>query len=715
MGNGSIAAGLVGFPLLGAGVCYCIGRKNKKARAYAADLLTAVEFAAFLFLALRWLSAYAAGRAHVPADIVLSGFGGLGLSFTLDGFRVLYGAVASFMWMMTTIFSEQYFADHHNRNRYYFFMLSTLGATVGVFLAGDLYTLFVFFELMSFTSYVWVAQEEQKEALRAAGTYLAIAVLGGLVMLMGIFMLYDMTGTLRLDALAQACRPYAGTRRLWIAGICLLIGFGAKAGAFPLHVWLPKAHPVAPAPASALLSGILTKAGVFGIIITSVNLFGGNAGWGVLVLVIGVITMFCGAVTALVSVDLKRTLACSSMSQIGFILTGIGVMGLYGEGWELAARGSLLHMLNHSLLKLVLFLAAGAVSMNAHKLDLNSVRGFGHKKPLLHFAFLMGALGISGVPLWNGYISKSLLHEGILEYITYAQRAGISFPGTGDMKIVEEIFLISGGITFAYMLKLYVCLFIEKNEDAKVQKRYEEMKGVYMNRRSAFALAGSAVLLPIMGFFPNAVMDRAAELGQEIFGIAGEAGASYFTAGNLKGACSSLVIGALLYLLAVRVFMLRRNPDEEFAFRVKGAPRAARRYRDVWPEGLDLENVLYRPVLLGVLPVVFGSICRVLDRIVDYMIVILRKSVYRDSKIPHELEEGTAVTHLLGLLFNRAEGLLNATVFKKHPAEVDFEHKLANRYDLFVETNLVITRSLSFGLLLFCIGLLLTLAYLLAI
>ena len=176
---------------------------------------------------------------------------------------------------------------------------------------------------------------------------------------------------------------------------------------------------MAPAPASALLSGILTKAGVFGIVVVSCVMFGTDGNWGLLVAVLGFITMFLGALLALFSVNLKRTLACSSVSQIGFILTGIGMCCLLksaGQGNGLAVRGTFLHMVNHSMFKLVLFLCAGVVFMNLHQLDLNDIRGFGRKKPALLFCFLMGALGISGIPMWSGYVSKTLLHEGIVEY-----------------------------------------------------------------------------------------------------------------------------------------------------------------------------------------------------------------------------------------------------------------------------------------------------------
>ena len=184
-------------------------------------------------------------------------------------------------------------------------------------------------------------------------------------MLMGIFLLYSAVGTLNLGEILARAGSMDMKRRLTV-GICILIGFGAKAGMFPLHIWLPKAHPVAPAPASALLSGILTKSGIFGVIAVTCWLFEGVASWGNILLVPAVITMVLGAVMAVFSVDLKRTLACSSMSQIGFILTGISMCALLGGHGGIAAYGTVLHVLNHSLIKLTLFVAAGVVYLNVH-------------------------------------------------------------------------------------------------------------------------------------------------------------------------------------------------------------------------------------------------------------------------------------------------------------------------------------------------------------
>lgn len=682
-----LLAVLVFYPFAGALLSYVTGLKNEKYRDYLADFITVSE------LLIMVVSAAAAGSFsggqqpfasfHVPEIC------GFGLYFTLDGFRVIYGMIAALMWMMVTILSREYFTHHENRNRFYVFLLCTLGATMGVFLSADLFTTFIFFEIMSFTSYVWVAQEENEASLQAAATYLAVAVIGGLVMLMGLFLLYHELGTLSISELLPAVSQYEGSSRmLYAAGGCLLVGFGAKAGAFPLHIWLPKAHPVAPAPASALLSGILTKTGVFGILIVSSQIFLHDAAWGRLVLGLGVLTMFGGALLAVFSIDLKRTLACSSMSQIGFILVGIGMQGLLGEENALAVHGTLLHMVNHSMIKLVLFMAAGVIFMNTHALNLNEIRGFGRKKPLLMGIFLVGALAISGIPLFGGYISKTLLHESIVEF------------GSGSViRAVEYIFLFSGGLTVAYMTKLFSAIFLENNESREVQERFDQTPQC-MNKESTFALTGSAVVLLVWGLFPHMIMDRAARLGQQMMNLEGtQEVVSYFSLKNLSGALISILIGVVVYTFIIRRFLMREKEN------------GIREYVDLWPKWLDMENLIYHPLLLKILPAVFGVACRILDSLLDLIIVFLRKTIYRDSPLPHERPEGNTLTTAIGKVMNGFQGIANVTWRRKNPVHKDYVHIAAVRNEEFKENNMIIQRSLSFGLLLFCIGLMLTLIY----
>ena len=575
MQGNSLLLVLVLWPMVGALIGYLIGRKNKSARDYFADFVGVSEF--ILAVYLFWQVSHNGDQTLSIANICDQG-----LYFKLDGFRILYACIAALMWMMTTIFSREYLHHYRNRNRYYLFTLITGGATMGVFLSADLFTTFIFFEIMSFTSYVMVIHDEKPGAMRAGQTYVAVAILGGMVMLMGLFMLYNVLGTLQMDEIYEACGHLEDKANLYLPSILILFGFGAKAGMFPLHIWLPKAHPVAPAPASALLSGILTKAGVFGILVVSSNIFLHDPVWGNMILMLGVITMFLGAFIAVFSIDFKRTLACSSMSQIGFIMVGIGMQGLLGHHNALAVWGTLLHMVNHSMIKLDLFMVAGVIYMHLHKLDLNDIRGFGRGKPFAMLCFLMGYLGIIGMPFWNGYVSKTLLHESIVEFIAELVEHGAAYAVY--YKAIEWIFLISGGLTAAYMTKLFVAVFIEKN--ATKQEKMDALNGKYISKASMFAIGITSILLPIMGAVPEFVMTKMAAFGQHFMYGHEPAHAVHFYAWvNLKGAVISLAIGAIVYFGFIRTVLMRRDEN------------GVKVYVDLWPAKLDLENLIYRPMV----------------------------------------------------------------------------------------------------------------------
>lgn len=568
---------LVLWPMAGAVIVYMLGRRGRRARDIFACLATGAELAVLA-------AAFVYFGGQTEQSFVWESVCGLGISLRLDGFRLIFGAIAAFIWTTTSLSSIEYFRGAGNLNRYYFFSLFTFGAAMGVFLASDLFSAFVFFEIMGLTSYVMVIHEETPSALRAGETYITITVIGGMVMLMGLFLLYFHIGMPPIGELASRFAAAADKRPLYLAGALILAGYGVKAGMFPLHIWLPGTYSEAPAPAVAILSGILSKAGVFGILALSSNMFFQDRGWGLALLALSAATMVTASVLAVLSVDLKRTLAYSSMSQIGFILMGSAMQCFPGEHNALAARGVVLHMVNHSLIKLVLFTAAGVVFMNLKDTSLNRVGGFFRGKPLLAFSFLMGALGIAGVPLWNGYVSKTLLHESIAEYIA------VLFGSPMERHIfqaAEAVFIFCGGMTVAYMLKLFAALFLGEKGSVPGAGRNG---GKYMSGLTAFALTAPALILPALGVFPYRLMDSLADMGQGFLNGENPAHAvHYFSWANLRATLLSLLIGTAVYLLVVRVWLMKTDEN------------GRRVYIDRWPPRLNLEQLFYRPLLRAVI------------------------------------------------------------------------------------------------------------------
>lgn len=699
--KGSILLFLVLFPIVGAFISYLIGRRNKTLRDYFAAFVCIVDLLVMIFLFM------GAAKGEVLHYYVYNVCGQY-LHLELDGFRAIYGTICAFMWSMTSLFSHEYFHHYRNRNRYYFFLLLTFAGTMGVFLSGNLFTTFIFFELMSMASYVMVVHDEKPAAMRAGDTYLMIAVLGGMVMLMGLFLMSNAVGTLEIDELHEAVKTYladgGSVKTIWISAMCMLFGFGAKAGMFPVHIWLPKAHPVAPAPASALLSGILTKSGVYGILIITSRIFLYDVTFGKLILAIGTITMFLGAFLALFSIDLKRTLACSSMSQIGFILVACGMQALLGHHNAYAVRGALLHMVNHSVFKLILFMVAGAVYMNLHKLNLNDIRGFGRGKWFLNFAYLMGYIGIAGVPLWSGYVSKTLIHDAILHYLHELHHEGIHGFWQYDIySIVEWIFTISGGLTFAYMTKLYIAVFWEKNVDASVQKKYDDMNKTYISPLSKFAIGLSAIIPPLFGF-TSTIMDRVNKYNLGLMDKLADVGETFMTEGAhafdhadkfldifsmdcLVGAGKSLLIGALVYLLFIRTLLMRRENGK-------------RVYVNVWPAWLDLEDSVYRPVVMVGLVNLCGFICSIFDQFTNFVTPIIIFVLSFIFRVCDKLVDGI-VSFLRSTLFVAINTIKSGDAFAVLNVESDSSKAVKT-----------VTDSLSVSLLLFCLGLCIALIYL---
>ncbi|MBQ7560195.1 MAG: hypothetical protein IJT20_08140 [Synergistaceae bacterium] len=632
---------LILWPFIGGLLSYFIGRSSRRARDYFADCVCLIEFIAAV-LSYKFLG----------CEFSVPGVCGLGIKFMLDGFRFIYAVIIAFMWLVTTVFSREYLRHHRNRNRYYLYVLMTLGAIVGVFLSGDLYTTFLFFEMMSLFSYIMVVQEETPEAQRAAQTYLAIAIIGGLVTLTGLILFYARVGTLDIDALGKL--NLEDKSGLYVPGFLIFVGFAAKAAVFPSHIWLPTAHTAAPAPSSALLSGLLTKSGLFGVIVLSAGPFLHDKEWGFILIILAVITMVLGAVLAVFSINIKRTLACSSMSQLGFILTGISMQCFLGAENDLAVRGTVLYMVGHSLIKLVLFFCAGVIFMNTHQLNLNDIKGFGRGKKIFMFAFLMGALGLMGAPLWNGYIGKTLIHESIVEHIH-----ALSINEKFFFQIIEWLFLISGGLTAAYMIKLFIALFIARPSPDLHQKE------IYIEPLNAVLLTLSALILPVIGFLPDKIGDAVGILGSGFMhGPEHHHAVNYFSLENLEGAVISIIIGVCVYIFFIQKFLIK---DEK--------------YLDLWPVKLNIENLIFRPVIAVILPFIGALFARLVDLITAGPVALMLSNMSRIK-------------------------------FIKPPEDTDFGfyHDEAKAETV----SALLPSSLAYGLVTFAIGLLFVIAFLMA-
>lgn len=673
---------MVVIPWIGGVCCLTIGRKNPLIQNRIGIISVMIEFSLFGLMLWKKIEENRFFSLEIP-DIC-----GLGFSFYTDGFRLLYTGIILFMWFMAILFSKEYFLYHQKKDSYDFFVLLTLGATIGVFLANDFFTLFIFFEIMSFASYTWVMQEETKESIKAGDTYLAVAVVSGMVLLMGVFLLYYEVGSLNFMKVHDKV-VIGKTWITYVASSCMLFGFGAKAGMFPIHIWLPKAHPVAPAPASALLSGGLTKTGIYGILLLCIFVFPSSVNFGILLLYIGGATMVLGAMLALFSTQLKRLFACSTISQIGFILIGCGMIEILGQENDLAIQGTVLHMVNHSYLKLLFFLMAGVIAQTVHSLNLNEIRGFGYRQTWMKFSFIVGAISMGGLPLGSGYISKTLLHESLVEGVHH-------FEGTEISQLLffmECAFMITGGFTVAYLLKVYQMIFTKNG--------LENWENTYHNTmRQKTVIIVTACMIGILGVLPNVLMNGILQGIPSCFFKETFHYIFYFHMEHIKGAMLSIGIGVFFYFFIVRNTLMQK--DENGYLVVERLPK--------W---LDLEELVYRPVLMGVFPFLLALLCRTISRTVDGFVIFLHMTILKPAKTKQSTPVGTKWTDFLGTVFDQLVVPFYYLFHRKKERKMSFVEIFAFLRLEIRKVNRLIGKSISFSLFMACLGLMITLGYLL--
>ena len=468
-----------------------------------------------------------------------------GLYLAVTRFDAIFALLITGIWFLSTVYAKKYMAGEKFQNRFYAGWLFTLGGTLGTIFSGDLFTLFVFFEIMSITSYILIVHNQDEEALNAAKIYLFMAVAGGLAILMGIFLVYNQAGTMVFTEIADNI-DLSG-RIGYFIGFSLLLGFGVKAGMFPVHIWLPLAHPVAPTPASALLSGIMIKTGVYGIIVTFNYVISPAIPanqellefFGQLIIILGAITMFVGASLAVFQKNMKTILAYSSVSQIGFILTGIGSAAYLGIAGSIGVESAMYHVISHALFKSGLFMIVGYIYLKSHDLNIFNHGGLWKKMPITMVAFLVGMFGIIGLPGFNGFISKNLLHEAIYEAYNLDYNFIINYA--------EIIFTVTSSITVLYFSKLFYYLFLGKESKSSKNIKSNEfsMMGII-----PFSLISFLVFLT--GIIPERIYESFIALSGPGFNYSGGANileidlyTMYFISASLR----AIVIGIVLFIV----------------------------------------------------------------------------------------------------------------------------------------------------------------------
>jgi multicomponent Na+:H+ antiporter subunit D len=419
----------VALPLAVAFVLPLIGRWRMAASDWLANL-TVFTLAAMALLSIGADEIYHMGGWATP----------LGIDLRLDALAVLLLVAINAVAALVCLYSAQYMRRYTARHRYYGLFLFLVAGANGAVLAGDLFNLYVLMEITVVASYALVAFGGEREGLEAAFKYAVLGTLSSAAILVGIAIIYGVTGTLNMAHIASRIDAQATGPSLAFAAALLLCGFGLKAAVVPFHAWLPDAHASAPAPVSAMLSGVVVKAiGIYVLARLLYNVLGAGDDLLAALRWLGAISMVVGALLATAQWDFKRLLAYSTISQVGYIVLGLGL------GTPLGVVGALYHLLNHAAFKTLLFLNAGAVEHATGTRDMNELGGLQRAMPVTGVTTLVASLSIAGIPPFNGFWSKLII-------IIACVQAG--FAGLAGLAALVSV------VTLAYQLKLQHHVFL---------------------------------------------------------------------------------------------------------------------------------------------------------------------------------------------------------------------------------------------------------------
>ena len=342
----------------------------------------------------------------------------IGIALVLDELTVFMLVTVSLVAFAISLYSVNYMERYTAKWKFYSLFLLMLAGMNGVIITGDIFNLYVFLEIASVASYALVAFGTERHEIEAAFKYAVMSTLGSLFLLLGIVFLYGYTSTLNMADMAVVLSEKGPNKIIYMVSIFFLLGFGLKAALVPFHSWLPDAHPSAPAPISAMLSGILIKSlGIYTLCRIFFNVFGMTPIISSILMFLGTVSMVVGVFLAIGQWDLKRLLAYHSISQIGYVVLGIGL------GTPLGIIGGLFHLFNHSVFKSLLFLNSGAIEYATGTRDLQKMGGLSSKMPTTGTTSLIASMSIAGIPPFNGFWSKLIIIIAAVQ----AERYGYAF------------------------------------------------------------------------------------------------------------------------------------------------------------------------------------------------------------------------------------------------------------------------------------------------
>ncbi|MFU8795268.1 MAG: complex I subunit 5 family protein [Dethiobacteria bacterium] len=374
-----------------------------------------------------------------------------GLEFRVDILSIYMLLLFSFFSLIIVIYSLGYYRDREEGRKFFYFLLIAISGCLGVALSGNMFTFFLFFEMMSLSFFPLAAYKSTPEGYSAGLKFFFMTIISGVALFWAVVITNSTTGSLAFGTggLVTEAKPI-----LLVAFICYLIAFGIKAAMIPLHIWMPDAYAAAPTPAATLSSAMMLKTGVLGLIRVFHDIFGlsflQETGWNNILLVLAIISMLYGSICAFAQDDLNRRLAYSGVAQVGYMLLGLALLT------EMALVGTIYHIMAHAFMKGCMFLCAGVIFVNTGKTKISEMKGIGMQMPVTMLAFTIAAVSAVGIPPFNIFVSKWHLGLGAIQ---------------AGMPAIIIVLLLSSVLNASYYFPISINAFLGCRELKNIERQ----------------------------------------------------------------------------------------------------------------------------------------------------------------------------------------------------------------------------------------------------
>lgn len=535
------------FPAISGIVGFCLGKKNKETRNDWIDIVMIVEL-----VMLGYLGFLIIGK-KVSVSLVLSDFLGLGFSLTIGVLQVLLGIVTTIVFGVTTQFMKESMKKEEGSNRFYLLLLCMHSMVLGAFMANNLFNFFMFATGAFLLTYPLIMHRQDKQALKNAGIYISFLVAAIAVILTGVVIVFGFLGSVSYSGMYSTIMSKGGNSQILLGGMLVFAGFAVFSGMFPVQLQMTRGCSYGLIEVSAVLAAIVSKLGIYGMLVLAANLFVESAFYGRVLLTGGLLTAIWGLLITLTSTDIRKILMGLDVAVNGFNILGTGLISLCGTSNAYAIRSAVYMMLVSALCMLVLYMVALEQIRKMKTYEIKGLIASGKGNRLLTVVSFLACAGLGGVPGTAGFLAHSMLFKTIFENLGW--------------KWLITVYIILWAFLMTAVTRVFMKLFVSRKEEAmKILSTQEEVRlesgeskedsNPYRGGEILLLLIG--IMQIVVGVFPRMTIDKMEDIFVNFcHGERMKLAVSYFTVNAWIGFGIALVLCILLYVNLVHGILLR--------------------------------------------------------------------------------------------------------------------------------------------------------------